>query len=259
MTKNDAKRLSGLVAIITGGGRGIGVALAKGLAREGAAVVVNYSRSGDAADAVVRDIVAAGGEAIAVQADVSQLTQHDRLISTSMNHFGAVDVLVNNAGIEIVEPFLTTTEHQFDRTLSINLKGVYFLCQKAAQAMIRAGRGGRIINISSCHDTVPLSLRSAYGVSKGGLGMLTKSLALELAEYNINVTAVSPGAILTDMNRESLTQPDVVATLLKTIPLNRVGEIEDCVGAVVFLASRDAGYVTGTTLYVDGGLLLRKY
>jgi glucose 1-dehydrogenase len=259
MTTSGAMRLRDLVAIVTGGGRGIGTALARGLAREGAAVVVNYSRSAEAADAVVRDIVADGGKAVAVQADVSQLAQHDRLISASINHFGALDILVNNAGIEIREPFLTTTEEQFDQTLSVNLKGVYFLSKKAARAMIRAGRGGRIINISSCHDTVPLALRSAYGVSKGGLAMLTKSLALELAEYKINVTAVAPGAILTDMNREGLSEPGTLANLLNTIPLNRVGNIEDCVGAVVFLASPDAGYVTGATLYVDGGLLLRKH
>lgn len=256
---SGAMRLRNLVAIVTGGGRGIGAALAKGLAREGAAVVVNYSRSADCADAVVRDIVSAGGKAVAVQADVSQISQHDELVSTTLKHFGALDILVNNAGIEIQEPFLTATEEQFDQTLGVNVKGVYFLSQKAAQAMIRAGKGGRIINISSCHDTVPLTLRSAYGVSKGGLAMLTKSLALELAEHNINVNAVSPGAILTDMNREGLSQPDILANLLNTIPLNRVGDMEDCVGAVVFLASREAGYVTGATIYVDGGLLLRKH
>jgi glucose 1-dehydrogenase len=251
-------RLKDQVAIVTGAGRGIGAALAKGLAREGAAVVVNYSRSAAAAEGVIRDIVAAGGRAVACQADISKLGDHERLVSAAVQHFGGLNILVNNAGIEYREPFLSTTEAQFDQTLAVNLKGVYFLSQAAARVMIRGGKGGRMINISSCHDTVPLNLRSAYAVSKGGLAMLTKSLALELAEHKINVTGLAPGAILTEMNRESLSQPKVRERLLRTIPLDRVGDVGDCVGAAIFLASREADYVTGTTLYVDGGLLLRQ-
>ena len=206
-------RLKDQVAIVTGAGRGIGVALAKGLAREGAAVIVNYSRSAEAAASVVRDIRKANGKVVAVQADVSVLADHDRLIAAALDHFGRLDILVNNAGIEFRESFLTTTVEQWDQTLGVNLKGVYFLSQKAAQAMIRNGGGGKIINISSCHDTVPLNLRSAYAVSKGGLAMLTKSLALELAEHKINVNAMSPGAILTEMNSAQLSKPDVKARL----------------------------------------------
>ncbi len=251
-------RLKDRVAIVTGAGRGIGVALAKGLAREGAAVVVNYSRSAAAAERVAAEIVAAGGRAVAVQADVRNLAEHQRLIDAAAQHFGGLSILVNNAGLEYRESFLTTTEEQFDHTLGVNLKGAYFLSQKAARAMIQAGTGGRIINISSCHDTVPLNLRSAYGVSKGGLAMLTKSLALELAEHKINVNAVSPGAILTEMNNAALSVPEVRARLIARIPCNRLGDAEDCVGAVVFLASAESDYVTGATIYVDGGLLLRK-
>jgi len=251
-------RLRDRVAIVTGAGKGIGAALAKGLAREGAAVVVNYSRSAKEAKEVVDGIVAAGGRAVAVQTDVQKLAEHERLISAAIDQFGALDILVNNAGLEYRESFLTTTEEQFDHTLGVNLKGVYFLSQKAAQVMVRAGKGGKIINISSCHDTVPLNLRSAYGVSKGGLAMLTKSLALELAEYKINVNSLSPGAILTEMNSATLSVPEVRTRLVSRIPWNRLGDVEDCVGACVFLASPEADYVTGTTLYVDGGLLLRK-
>jgi glucose 1-dehydrogenase len=251
-------KLKNQVAIITGAGRGIGAALAKGFAREGAAVVVNYSRSATEAKKVVTDIQAAGGRAVAVKADVSNLSDHDRLITAALEQFGALNILVNNAGIEFREPFLSTTEEQFDQTLAVNLKGVYFLSQKAARAMDRARQGGKIINISSCHDTVPLNLRSAYGISKGGLAMLTKSLALELADHKINVNGLSPGAILTEMNSDHLAKPDVLARLLARIPWNRLGEGEDCVGAAVFLASADSDYVTGATLYVDGGLLLRK-
>jgi len=251
-------KLKGKVAIVTGASRGIGVALAKGLAREGAAVVVNYSRSATEAKTVVTDISVAKGRAVAVQADVRNLADHARLISAALDTFGGLDILVNNAGIEYREPFLSTTEEQFDDTIGVNLKGVYFLSQRAAQVMAKARKGGKIINISSCHDQVPLNLRSAYAVSKGGLSMLTKSLALELAEHKINVNAISPGAILTDMNRESLSKPEARDRLLARIPWNRLGEPEDCVGATVFLASADSDYVTGATMYVDGGLLLRK-
>ncbi len=251
-------KLSNQVAIVTGAGRGIGVALARGLAREGAAVVVNYSRSAAEANQVAEDIRTAGGKAVAVQADVRDLAQHEGLISAAVDQFGGLDILVNNAGIEFREPFLTTTVDQWEATLGVNLKGVYFLSQQAARVMVRAGKGGKIINISSCHDTVPLSNRSAYAVSKGGLGMLTKSLALELAEHKINVNGLSPGAILTEMNSEQLSKPEVRARLLARIPWNRLGTVEDCVGAAVFLASAESDYMTGATIYVDGGLLLRR-
>jgi NAD(P)-dependent dehydrogenase (short-subunit alcohol dehydrogenase family) len=141
--------------------------------------------------------------------------------------------------------------------MEVNLKAPYFLSQRAAEVMIRAGRG-KIINLSSVHDTVPLPNRSAYAISKGGIAMLTRSLALELAEHKINVNAIAPGAILTEMNREHLSIPENRAKLLDKIPWSRIGDVEDVVGAAVFLASPESDYVTGATLYVDGGLLLRR-
>jgi glucose 1-dehydrogenase len=257
MSNGNAMRLKDQAAIVTGAGRGIGAALARGLAREGAAVVVNYSKSAKEAGEVARAIQEAGGKAVAVKADVRHLPDHDALIAAALDSFGRLDILVNNAGIEFREPFLSTTIEQWDLTLGVNLKGPYFLSQKAARAMIRLGKG-KIINISSCHDTVPLANRSAYGVSKGGLAMLTRSLALELAGHKINVNAISPGAILTEMNQEGLSRPEVRARLLDRIPWQRLGTVEDCVGAAVFLASSDSDYVTGATVYVDGGLLLRR-
>lgn len=256
----QGERLAGLAVVITGANRGIGAAMAKGLAREGAAVAVNHPDAGTEpeARAVAEEICKSGGRAIAVRANVQAVAEHASLISAAQQEFGGLDVLINNAGVEYREPFLTTTEAQFDDTLHVNLRGAYFLSQAAARAMIQAGKGGRIINITSCHETVPLALRSAYSISKGGMAMLTKSLALELAEYGINVTAIAPGAILTDMNRESLSRSETLDRLRRTIPLNRVGSTEDCVGAAVFLASPEAAYITGTTLFVDGGLLLRK-
>jgi glucose 1-dehydrogenase len=248
-------RLQNRVAIVTGAGRGIGRAIALGLAREGAAVIVNYSRSAAAAEEVVSAIRASGGRAVAVQADVKELGDHDRVIAAALEHFSRLDILVNNAGVEVHEAFLKATPETWDFTLAVNLKGPYFLSQKAAEAMIRFG-GGKIINISSVHDVVPLRNRAIYSITKGGMMMMTKSLALELGEHRINVNSISPGAILTDMNRKSLSEPGHLDRVLAKIPWKRIGEIEDIAGAAIFLASAESDYVTGATIYVDGGLIL---
>lgn len=248
-------RLKNRIAIVTGAGRGIGRAIAIGYAREGASVVVNYSRSQEAAEEAVGVIRAAGGKAIALRADVARLEDHDRLISRTIEEFGSLDVLVNNAGIEINEPVLESKTGTWDQTMGVNLTGAYFLACAAARAMARSG-GGKIINISSVHDVEPLRNRAIYSITKGGMLMMVKSLALELAEHNIHVNAISPGAILTDMNRKHLTDPPRRERLLSQIPMKRIGDPEDIVGAAVFLASAESNYVTGTTIYVDGGLRL---
>jgi glucose 1-dehydrogenase len=250
-------RLKDRVAIVTGASRGIGRAIALGLAREGAAVVVNNSHPGsdELAEEVVRTICAAGGRAAPLRADVADLAEHHRLVAAAVTQFGRLDILVNNAGVEFREPFLRTRPETWDRTLAVNLRGPYFLSQKAAEAMMGSG-GGKIINISTVHDHHPLRDRSAYAISKGGLMMLTKSLAFELAEHGISVNAISPGAILTDMNREALSVPENLSRCLGKIPLKRLGAADDIVGAAVFLASSESDYVTGATLYIDGGMLL---
>ena len=163
-------KLKDQTAIVTGAGRGIGAALAVGLASEGAAVIVNYSRSAAEAQKVVASIAKVGGRAVAVKADVRDLADHERLISAALKEFGGLNILVNNAGIEFREPFLTTSENQFDETLGVNLKGVYFLSQNAARAMILGGKGGKIINISSCHDTVPLNFAFRLWGQQGRFG-----------------------------------------------------------------------------------------
>jgi glucose 1-dehydrogenase len=248
-------RLKDKVAIVTGAGRGIGRAIAIGYAREGARVVVNYSRSQHAAEEAVDEIHAAGGRAIAVRADVAQMDDHAPLIERTLAEFGALDILVNNAGVEFNEPVLESTPETWDQTFAVNLRGAYFLGCAAARVMARAG-GGKIVNISSVHDVEPLRNRAIYSITKAGLLMLVKSLALELAEHNIHVNAISPGAILTDMNRKHLTDPPRRERLLTQIPMKRIGDPRDLVGAAVFLASPESDYVTGTTIYVDGGLLL---
>lgn len=240
---------------MTGAGRGIGRTLAAGLAREGAAVVVNYSRSAEGAHEAVKSIRDAGGKALAVCADVSKVAEHDLLIDAAVREFGGLDILVNNAGIEFNEAVLDSREETWDKTVDVNLKGAYFLSCKAAAVMAGSG-GGKIINVSSVHDVQPLRNRAIYSVTKGGMLMMTKSLALELADKNVQVNSLSPGAILTDMNRKHLTEPERRARMIDRIPMHRIGEPEDLIGAAVFLASSDSDYVTGTTIYVDGGLIL---
>jgi glucose 1-dehydrogenase len=248
-------RLKGKVALVTGAGRGIGRAIAVGYAREGAVVVVNYGHSREAAEETVAEILAAGGQAIAIRADIANLDDHEALIAQTVDAFGALHILVNNAGIEINEAVLEARNETWEQTVGVNLKGAYFLSVKAARAMMQAG-GGKIVNISSVHDVEPLRNRAIYSISKGGLLMLMKSLALELAEYNIHVNGISPGAILTDMNRKHLSDLPRRERLVGQIPMKRIGDPEDVVGAAVFLASSESNYVTGTTIYVDGGLLL---
>ena len=246
-------RLKDKVAVVTGASRGIGRGIAVRLAKEGVVVIVNYNSSANEAAQVVSEIEQAGGRAIAHKADVGDLESHDALLA-ECDQFGGIDILVNNAGIEVLEWSLEVTPTAWDKTHDVNLKGCYFLSCRAARAM--KGRGGKIICISSVHDVQPLRRRSAYSSSKGGLLMMVKSLALELAQFGINVNGVSPGAILTDMNRASLEDPAGRERMLARIPAGRIGNPEDIAGAVAFLASSDADYIHGTTIYVDGGLLL---
>lgn len=248
-------RLKDKVAIVTGAARGIGRAIALGFSDEGATVVVNDCRADGQGEEVAQKMRASGGKATFIQADVSELSEQEKLISTAIHEFGGVDILVNNAGVEFREPFLESKPETWERTLAVNLRGTYFLSQRAARVMRLSGKG-RIINIASVHAEVPLQERSIYSISKSGMAMLTKSLALELAAHGITVNAIGPGAILTAMNSESLADASRRAKLLARIPLGRIGEPEDIVGAAVFLASSDSDYVTGTTIYVDGGLLL---
>lgn len=248
-------RLLDRVAIVTGASRGIGHALAIGLAREGAAVVVNYVACATGAEAAVAAIRGAGGRAVAVQADVGDLSQHARVVAAAEENFGRIDILVNNAARARRESFLDSTPEAWDETMNVNLKGLFFLSQAVARTMIPR-RSGKIINISSVHDERPLRNKSIYTVSKGGLKLLTKSLAFELAEHGIQVNSVSPGAILTDETREVLADPAYLEKVLAKIPARRIGTVADVIGAVVLLASPESDYMNGATVYVDGGMLL---
>ena len=250
-------RLKGKVAIVTGACKGIGRAIAVAYAREGAYIVAGDVLCGEWGPSLLKEISAVGGKAAAVQADVSKLADHEELIATAVQQFGALNILVNNSGVSKHESVMEAKPETWEQIINVNVRGAYFLSSKAASVMAGSG-GGKIINISSVHDRQPLRERAIYSISKGGMQMMTKSLALELAEHGILVNAISPGAILTDMNRRDLSDPAKREQLIRRIPLKRIGDSQDIVGAAVFLASSESDYVTGTTVYVDGGLLLHE-
>jgi glucose 1-dehydrogenase len=247
-------RLKNKTAIITGSSQGIGRGIAERFAREGASVVVNYIGNMEMADEVVKNAESAGAKAIAVQADVSKVDDIDEMFETAINEFGQVDILVNNAGVEKHAPFWEVTEKDYDFVMNVNVKGAFFGSQAMARHLIRSGRPGKIVNISSVHEDLPFPNFTAYCVSKGGIKMLTRNLGVELGPYGINVNNIAPGAIETPINKNLLNDPKKLNYLLGQIPLKRLGQPEDVAGLAVFLASDEADYVTGSTFFVDGGL-----
>jgi glucose 1-dehydrogenase len=247
-------RLQGKVALVTGSAQGIGRAIVDRFAREGADVVVNY-RSGPAmADEVVCAARRHGVRAVAIQADVSSVSDVRRLIAESVDAMGRLDVLVNNAGVETHAPFWDVSEADYDKVVDVNLKGPFFATQAMVRHLREQRRGGRIVNISSVHEELPFPNFAAYCASKGGLKMLTRNLAVELGPLGITVNSVAPGAIATPINTALLNDAAKLQSLTDQIPLARLGTTDDVAGVAVFLASDEAGYVTGSTYVVDGGL-----
>jgi glucose 1-dehydrogenase len=244
-------RLGRKVAIVTGGARGIGAAIVKRFAEEGATVVALDCAAPENWEDFKGHRHAT--EAIRVQADVAETEAHARVVAETLERFGRIDILVNNAGLQIREPFLQARRESWDRIFDVNLKAPYFLAQRAALHM---QSGGRIINIASVHDEIPHRNNSIYCLSKAGMKMLTKSLALELAEKGIRVNAISPGAIETGINKDVLSDESFRQRLVEHIPAGRVGSPGEIAGLAVYLASDESDYVTGSTFYVDGGLLL---
>lgn len=247
--------VTGKGALVTGAASGIGRAIAIELARQGASVAVNYIGSAAQADRVLTDIQNGGGRAIAVQADVSKSDQVSSMIQQAIAQLGQIDVLVNDAGIEKPMSFLEEPEEEWDRVIATDLKGPFLCSQAAAREMVRRGKGGTIINISSVHEEIGFPGYASYCAAKGGLRMLCRDMALELAPYHINVINVAPGAIATPINLGTLSDPERKSALEREIPLGRIGTPEEVAKLVAYLASDDASYITGTTIFIDGGLM----
>lgn len=243
------------VAIVTGSDSGIGRAIAIQLANEGATVVVNYAHAQDKAEEVRQTIEKNNGKALVIQADVSQYQEVTNLVQQTVSHFNRLDIMVNNAGMEIHAPFLEETEQNFDRVLGVDLKGAFFGAQLAAREMVKRKTAGRIINISSVHEDLPMPQNVPYCCAKGGLRMLTRTICLELAPHNITVNNIGPGAVHTPIDRDVEADPEKMAALLKEIPLHRMAQPDEVAKLALYLASDAAAYITGATYFIDGGLM----
>ena len=242
------------VAVITGSSSGIGEAIALAFAGDGAAVVVNYSRHEDAAQKVLQKVEAAGGKGLVVGADVSDPKEVEAMVQQATGTFGRLDIMVNNAGMERKMPFLETPFEVWQETIAVNLTGTWLGCQAAAKQMVAQGDPGRIINVSSVHEDLAMPTNSPYCATKGGVRMLMRTLAVELAPHDITVNNIAPGAIDTPMDAPLKEDPDLMKELLSEIPLGRMGKPEEVANLALFLASDDSSYVTGSTLFVDGGM-----
>lgn len=247
--------LKGKVAIVTGGNSGIGAAIVLGLARQGANIVIDYVAHPEATDELEKQVAALGDQSIGVDADVSQVAEVQKLVDAAVATFGRLDIMVNNAGVETRTSILDTTEEQYDKVLRINLKSAFFCTQIVAQQMIKQGGGGRIINITSIHEDWPMPGNIPYCLTKGGMRMLTRTAAAELARYNILVVGVAPGAVATPINLVTMRDPVAMQRLNDAIPLGRMAKPEEIANVVAFLAGDGASYVTATTVVVDGGMM----
>jgi glucose 1-dehydrogenase len=256
-------RLKDQVAVVTGASSGIGAGIALALGREGAKVVVNYSSTVGGAKVVADEILAAGGAAIAIRADVSKEEEVLAMFQQANAAFGTVDILINNAGLQQDASFVDMTLAQWQRVIDINLTGQFLCAREATREFIRRGvvpgrskAAGKIICISSVHEVIPWAGHCNYASSKGGVMMLMKSMAQELAPHRIRVNSIGPGAIKTRINRAAWDTPEAESRLLALIPYQRVGEPVDIGSAAVWLASDESDYVNGITLFVDGGMTL---
>jgi glucose 1-dehydrogenase len=255
--------LRGQTALVTGASSGIGRAIAVSLGRAGANVVVNYASKADEAEAVADEIRGSGQHALAVKADVADEIQVQAMFAAAVREFGTVDILVNNAGIEKNAPFHEMTTAQWDRVLNVNLRGAFLCAREAVREFLRRGvrpevsvAAGKIIFISSVHEVIPWAGHVNYAASKGGMMLLMKSLAQEVAEQRIRVNSIAPGAIRTPINAAAWETPQAHAELMKLVPYKRIGEAEEIGRAAVWLASDFTDYVVGTTLFIDGGMTL---
>jgi glucose 1-dehydrogenase len=248
-------RLENKVALVTGASSGIGKSIATRFAAEGAHVVVNY-RPGSQADteAAKSEASSFGPTSIAISGDVSKRADVESMMQQILDKFGRLDVAINNAGIEIKKPFLEVGDDEWNKVIAVNLYGSFLISQCAARQMVKQGDGGKLIFISSVHEDIPFPEYTAYCASKGGVRMMMRNLAMELAPFRINVNNIAPGAIATPINQAVLDDPTASKNAISEIPWGRFGRPEEVASVAVFLASDEAEYVTGSTYYVDGGL-----
>ena len=255
--------LKGQTALVTGANSGIGRAIALALGRAGANVVVNYVAKPEDAEAVAAELRAAGVGAITLMADVSDETQVQAMFAAAVKKFGTVDILASNAGLERNAPFHEMSVAQWDQVMNVNLRGAFLCAREAVREYLRRGvrpevsvSAGKIIFTSSVHEIIPWAGHVNYAASKGGLMLLMKSLAQEVAEKRIRVNSIGPGAIRTPINTAAWGTPEAYAELMKLVPYKRIGEVDEIGRAAVWLASDFSDYVIGTTLFIDGGMTL---
>lgn len=248
------KRFENKAALVTGSSQGIGAACALRLAKEGADVVLNARELDKHGENVLNQIIALGRRAIFIPADVSKVSEVTRLVNQAVEKLGGLDILVNNAGVERNHNFWEVTEQDYDLVMDVNLKGVFFGIQAFVKHCIAANKDGVIVNMSSVHEEIAFPHFAAYCASKGGLRMLMRNLATELAPLNIRINNVAPGAIATPINQSLLQDREKLDKVLQNIPVKKMGTPEDVAALVAFLASADAAYITGSTYFIDGGL-----
>lgn len=248
-------RLQDKVAVVTGAGTGIGQAVALAFAEEGASVVVDYVGSASVSEDTINKISAMGRKSLGVDADISLPNEVNDLIQKTIAAFGKLDIFVNNAGIEKKIAFVDYPFDDWQKIMAVNLTGPFLCSQSAARQMIRQGKGGRIINISSIHEDLPMPTNAPYCASKGGLRMLMRTIAVELAPHQITVNNIGPGAIYTPIDRDVESDAKLNNRILAEIPMGRWGKPEEVAQLAVYLASDAAAYVTGSTHFIDGGML----
>ena len=257
------KPLAGQRALVTGASSGIGRGIALALGEAGADVVVNYSHGHVAAEEIAHEISLTGNRALAIQADVSQESQVKSMFAQMLGEFGTIDILINNAGLQQDAPLIDMTLDQWNKVLGVNLNGQFLCSREAVREFLRRGvvpqvsrAAGKIVCISSVHEVIPWAGHVNYAASKGGVMLLMKSIAQEVAPHRIRVNSIAPGAIRTPINRSAWETPEAYESLLRLIPCKRIGEPEDIGRAAVWLASDESDYVHGTSLFVDGGMTL---
>ncbi|MEG0288933.1 MAG: glucose-1-dehydrogenase [Carnobacterium sp.] len=250
------KDLEGKVAVVTGGSKGIGNAIARRLSEEKMSVVINYHSDKEGAEETVADLKKLGGEAVAVQADVGTEEGVDSLLKAALENFGGLDLWVNNAGMENQSPTHELKLEDWNKVLNVNLTGVFLGSKAALNHYLEKNKKGNIINLSSVHERIPWPTFAHYSASKGGVKLFNETIALEYAHKGIRVNSIAPGAINTPINAEKFEDPEKKESTLEMIPMNTIGKPEEVAAAAAWLASTESSYVTGTTLFVDGGMSL---